>query len=274
MSYRRDTGAGPGTPAAPRYRSQRGFPRAGAGPGPPPAGLPAGLYTARVDSAELTSWSVILRAAAGEAPDRETFSRRYGPVIRAYLAARWRLSQEHDAVADATSEVFVECFKRDGALSRVDRNRPGGFRAFLYGVVRNVALMAERKLARSRDLPGSGAPELDDLAAADASLSAVFDRALAETIVQEARVLMNARAQRSDAARRRFEVMALRFERGMPPRDIAQSTDLPVTRVYELLKEARRDFRTALLEVLAAYHPGSTEAELERHGMELLQSLR
>jgi RNA polymerase sigma factor (sigma-70 family) len=227
-----------------------------------------------VDSAELTSWSVILRAAAGEATDRETFSRRYGPVIRAYLAARWRRAQDHDVVADATSEVFIECFKRDGALSRVDRNRPGGFRAFLYGVVRNVALMAERRLARTRDHAGDGKTELDELAADDATLSQVFDRAFAETIVQEARVLMGARAQRSEAARRRFEVMALRFERGLPPREIATTTALPVERVYEMLKEARRDFRAALLEVLASYHPGSTEAELEQHGMQLLQSLR
>ena len=40
---------------------------------------------------------------------------------------------------DVVQEVFVTCFKEDGPLSRADPERPGGFRAYLYGVVRNVA---------------------------------------------------------------------------------------------------------------------------------------
>ncbi|MBK8268830.1 MAG: hypothetical protein IPK83_11220 [Planctomycetes bacterium] len=32
---------------------------------------------------------------------------------------------------DAVQDVFLECFRPDGALDRLDVHRPGGFRAFL-----------------------------------------------------------------------------------------------------------------------------------------------
>lgn len=227
-----------------------------------------------MNSADLTSWSLILGAAAGQALDRDAFARSYGPIIRAYLAARWRLPFEHAAVADATSEVFVECFKGGGALERVDSRRPGGFRAFLYGVVRNVALMTERKLARRRDAPAPGDVDLDQVADSEATLSRVFDRAWAETVVQEARGRMAERAGRSPAAKRRFEALSLRFEQGHAPRHIAETTGVPVERVYEVLREARAEFRAALLEVMAAYHPTSNEIQLEALCVELLASLR
>ena len=43
-----------------------------------------------MDPAGSTCWTVIQGAAAGSAADRQDFARRYTPVIRAYLAARWR----------------------------------------------------------------------------------------------------------------------------------------------------------------------------------------
>ena len=46
---------------------------------------------------------------------------------------------------DVVQEVFLACFKEDGPLSRADPERPGGFRAYLYGVVRNVARGVEKK---------------------------------------------------------------------------------------------------------------------------------
>jgi len=36
---------------------------------------------------------MIRGAAAGEVAERERFARRYIPVVRAYLVARWRISQ-------------------------------------------------------------------------------------------------------------------------------------------------------------------------------------
>ncbi len=225
-----------------------------------------------VNSADFTSWSMILGAAQGRAVDRDLFSRRYGPVIRTYLSARWRLDRDAPAVADATNDVFVDCFKENGALTRVDREFVGGFRAFLYGVVRNVALMAERRHARRRDAPGGFAVE--NIADSEASLSRVFDRAWAESVVQEARDKMGQRATRSETSARRYRALAMRFERGMPPREIAAELDVPVERIYEALREARVEFKAVLLEVMAGYHPRASEAELERHCVELLSALR
>src|SRR6185437_2518113 len=43
---------------------------------------------------------------------------------------------------------FVECFKQGGMLAHVERDRSGGFRAFLFGVVRNVARRSETRRGR------------------------------------------------------------------------------------------------------------------------------
>lgn len=227
-----------------------------------------------MNSADATSWSLILGAAAGKALDRETFARLYGPVIRAYLAARWHLSFEHAAVQDGTSDVFVECFKGGGALDRVDSRRPGGFRAYLYGIVRNVALMTERKLARRKDGPAAGGLDLDALPDAEDTLSRVFDRAWAEAVVRQARGRMAERAARSPAAQRRLQALTMRFEQGQAPRHIAEAFDVPVERVYEILREARAEFRVSLVELMASYHPTCTQAEVESLCVDLLGSLR
>ncbi len=71
-----------------------------------------------------TCWTVIEGAAAGRVTDREEFARRYGPVVRACLAARWRPADAH-TLDDAVQEVFVECFKRGGVLDRAGRDRGG-----------------------------------------------------------------------------------------------------------------------------------------------------
>src|SRR5262245_61258276 len=102
---------------------------------------------------ESTCWTEIHAAAVGGAADREPFALRYGPVVRAYLAARWRGSPCLADLDDAVQEVFVECFRRGGALERVEPDRAGGFRPFLFGVVRNVALRLEARRARRREGP-------------------------------------------------------------------------------------------------------------------------
>src|SRR5262249_46734204 len=87
-------------------------------------------------SAESTCWTVIAGPAAGHGPDREQFARLYTPVVRAWLGARWR---QHPLLADlddAVQEVFVECFRAGGVLQRADPERAGGFRPFLFGVIR------------------------------------------------------------------------------------------------------------------------------------------
>src|SRR3954454_2218485 len=97
---------------------------------------------------ESTCWTVIRAAAAGSAADREELARRYLGVVRAYLAARWRGSDRRPELDDATQEGVVECFRPGGAVEVAGDGRVPSFRAFLYGVIRNVARRFE-----SRSLP-------------------------------------------------------------------------------------------------------------------------
>ncbi|MCK6461756.1 MAG: sigma-70 family RNA polymerase sigma factor, partial [Planctomycetes bacterium] len=92
-----------------------------------------------MSSPDSTRWTIIRAAAAGSVPDRAEFARRYASVIRSYLGARWRNGPLLDEIDDAAQEVFVQCFRPAGALEGVDAERSGGFRAYLLGVVRNVA---------------------------------------------------------------------------------------------------------------------------------------
>ena len=79
-------------------------------------------------------------------------------------------------VDEGTQEVFVECFKSGGVLDRVSKDRPKELRAFLYGVVRNVARLIERRWTTSREISPPTHVDLDDLERSEATLSQVFDR--------------------------------------------------------------------------------------------------
>src|SRR6516165_3948292 len=100
-------------------------------------------------TAESTCWTVIRAAAAGSPADRDELARRYLGVVRAYLSARWRGSAPRDDLDDAVQEVFVECFRAGGALDAAGAGRVPHFRAFLYGVVRNVARRFEGRPMRA-----------------------------------------------------------------------------------------------------------------------------
>jgi RNA polymerase sigma-70 factor (ECF subfamily) len=215
-----------------------------------------------------TCWTIIEGAAAGRSEDREEFGRRYGPVVRAYLAARWRPADTH-ALDDAVQEVFVECFKSGGVLDRADRDR-GGFRAFLFGVVRNVALRAEAKRARRRE---RGGVDLERVPDDESSLSRVFDRAWAKELMREAAQEMRAAAgQAGEAARRRVELLRLRFHEGMPIRDIALRWGVEPAELHHEYARAREEFREVLMRLVAFHHPGPPE-EVERECVGLLEIL-
>src|SRR5262249_51193629 len=107
-----------------------------------------------MSTSESTCWTVIRAAAAGSPADRDELGRRYLGVVRAYLAARWRGSALRDNADDATQEVFVECFRQGGAVEAAGAGRVPAFRAFLYGVVRNVARRFESRPAVTRRVGG------------------------------------------------------------------------------------------------------------------------
>jgi RNA polymerase sigma-70 factor (ECF subfamily) len=226
-------------------------------------------------STDSTCWTILRDAAAGDREARELFAARYAPMVRAYLSARWRGSPLSQEVDDAVQEVFVECLKHDGALGRVSDDRPGGFRAFFYGLVRNVAWRVERTRARRREEQPAGTSEAVGLVVAESeeSLSHAFDRAWARMIMREAAERQAARAATSgDAARRRVELLRLRFQEGLPIRAIARRWGVEPAALHHEYARARAEFRDALLDVMASYHPDAP-GEAERDCRDLLTLL-
>src|SRR5262245_22901719 len=216
---------------------------------------------------ESTCWTVIRAAAAGSPTDREELARRYVSVVRAYLAARWRGSPLNAERDDAVQEVFVECFRRGGALETVGAGRVPSFRAFLYGVVRNVARRFEARPARPEG------PLPNEIDANEESQSRLFDRTWAEAIMAEAARLQRDRAaDRGPEAVRRVELLQLRFEENQPIRTIAERWGVDPDSLHRAYAIARQEFRAALLEVVAFHQPGSP-AELEQEAAGLLKAL-
>lgn len=217
---------------------------------------------------DTTHWSVVLGAAEQNPARRQAFGKQYLPIVRAYLAARWRLPADHERVEDAVQDVFVQCFRPGGALKHVDPIRPGGFRSFLFGVVRHVAIDAERQRYRLSGLAPNGGDNLDATEANEDLPSQVFDREWARMVAEQAFELMSARG--GGVAQRRIAVLRLRYYDGIPPREIAANARMDVRDVYRLLEAGRNQFRATMLEVMAKHHSGESRSELERRCCELI----
>ncbi len=216
---------------------------------------------------------MIQGAARGRKEDREKFAKLYAPVVRSYLGARWRHASRSHELDDAVQEVFLECFRSGGVLEKADADRPGGFRAFLYGVVRNVARRIESKRAKQRECSPSSRFDLDAVERNETTLSRMFDRAWAKSLLREAAALQTERAQKQgEAACKRVELLRLRFHENLPLREIARLWNVEVEALRWEYRRAREEFRRVLLEVMSFHHPGSA-AEIERECNELISSL-
>jgi RNA polymerase sigma factor (sigma-70 family) len=215
---------------------------------------------------ESTCWTVIHAAAQGNPAEREEVARRYLPIVYAYLATRWRGSSLKSHVDDAVQEVFIECFRQGGALEAVGLGRVPNFRAFLYGVVRNVARRFESRPVRE----AGPVPEVE---ANEASLSDLYERAWAQTMMAEAAQRQkNLAAERGDEALRRIELLRLRFEENLPIRTIAERWGVDAADLHHSYALARKEFKAALLDVVAFHQPG-TPAEVDAEAATLLKSL-
>lgn len=217
-------------------------------------------------NSESTCWTVILAAAAGSLADREELARRYLSVVRAYLGARWRGSVLRPELDDAVQEVFVQCFREGGAVEAAGVGRVPSFRAFLYGVIRNVARQFENRRVRTTG-------PLPEFATDQASQSQLFDRAWAQAIMVEAAQLQRTRAEeRGGEAVQRVELLRLRFEENLPIRAIAERWGVDPAPLHHAYALARKEFKAALLEVVAFHQPGSA-IELEQEAASLLKAL-
>jgi RNA polymerase sigma-70 factor (ECF subfamily) len=219
-----------------------------------------------VTESQNTRWSLIQRAADGESAAREAFAERYESAIRAYLGARWRGTPVVGDLDDAVQDVFLDCFRDGGALVRAEPERPGGFRAYLYGIVRNVARRIEERRHRRREVQPGSHLDLGAIRAREEPLSRVFDRAWALGIVRQAARLQRRRAaDKGEVARRRVEVLRRRYREGQPVRDIARDMNEDPVKIHADHARARTDFKSCLREVLRAHHPDSeVEAECAR----------
>lgn len=204
---------------------------------------------------------MIRDAAGGDAEARQAFAQRYEQIVRAYLLARWGSSPLSQDVEDAIQEVFVEAFRDGGVLQRVDPDSPGGFRAFFYGVVRNVARRAESRHGRRRDRQAGTAFFSEAVDRDEERLSQIFDRQWATAVMREAASHQRSLAESKGAeAQRRVELLRLRFAEGRPIREIARLWDADPTDLHRQYARARKEFQQALAEVVAFHHPGPPEA--------------
>ncbi len=220
-----------------------------------------------------TCWTVIEAAAAGSAEEREAFAQHYYPMVKAYLSARWSHSNYQQDLEDAIQEVFVECFKHGGVLEKANRSSASGFRAFLYGTTRNVALRTETRRARAKEQAPANEEELAQVESREEKLSAVFDRAWATALLREAGQKQKEFAQaKGEAALQRVELLRLRFQQGKPIREIAQLWQCDAAKLHHEYAQAREEFKRALLEVVAFHHPG-TDEEINQECSQLLTML-
>jgi DNA-directed RNA polymerase specialized sigma24 family protein len=108
---------------------------------------------------------------------------------------------------------------------------------------------------------GSG---IDAIKARDPSLSALFDREWARTLLRLAGERMRACAERgSPGARLRVELLRLRFTEGLPIREIAARWDVDPDSVHRAYGRAREEFKLCLRQVVAD-HAVRSETDLER----------
>jgi len=214
-----------------------------------------------------TRWTVIRGAADGDESARRHFAGRYEAVIRGYLGARWRGSPLLAEIDDATQEVFLACFREDGALSRVNEEGPGRFRTYLFGVTRNIARRVEEKAQQRRE------QSLDsDQVAGDPSLSDAFDRAWARQLVHRAARLHRSRAV-DERAQKRVELLELRFGEGLPIREIAARWEADAAVLHREYAKARQEFQDALREVVREEEGGAAES-VEKECVRLISIFR
>lgn len=214
-----------------------------------------------------TSWTLIHAAADGSATALDHFAKRYERIVRSCLVTRWRNSWRIGMLDDAVQEVFVECIRPGGALSKASSNFPGGFRAYLFGVTRNVMRRYE-----SKPLPG---PEIvQDIIADEATVGGIFDREYARSIVKEASEHQRETAKiKGEEFLQRVELLHLRFYEGLPIREIANRWSTDAAWLHRQYAKAREEFLTALMEVVAASQPTASYAENQSTCRELLALL-
>lgn len=231
-------------------------------------------YTAIYMSTITTCWTLIDAAAEGVSDEQQAFAARYEPLIRAYLGARWKHSPLAQEIGDASQDFFVECFRDDGPLGRAERGREGGFRAFLYGIARMIALRWEERISRQLARPMAGEIDLALIESDETQLSQIFDRSWARVILEGAWQRHQEQAELlGPEAEKRVELLRLRFREGLPIREIAKLWQAEAAYLHREYSKARDEFSQALYDVVAFHHPTASSGDIQRECLELLSAL-
>jgi len=115
----------------------------------------------------------------------------------------------------------------------------------------------------------------EDHAADDTSQSRAFDRAWARSLLQEAALVQAETAARSgERALKRIELLQLRFQQGLPIREIAARWNEDAVKLHHEYATARDEFRAALKSVMAFHLPAESERELEAACKDVLGLLK
>ena len=209
-------------------------------------------------------------AAAGDCEAKEAFGRRYLPVVRNYLGARWRDMRHARYTDDATQEVFFEFLREKGALHRAIADANRSFGAYLFGVTCNVARRYESGQRSASERLGSEPLDEFEFAGPEEPASEIFQKGWASALIEAAGERLRELAEDADdAARRRVELLDLRFADGLPIRDIAKRWGEDPTHVHREYARARKEFHAALKETIVFHHPGSP-ASVEKELVEIL----
>jgi DNA-directed RNA polymerase specialized sigma24 family protein len=216
---------------------------------------------------------MIADARCGNREARERFAKLYEPLVKGYLAKRWRLPISHGRVLDASQEVFYQCYKADGILSNSRATYRQRFHTYLRGAVRRVAANMDRQRIVNRDRIKGLPQNLDDAEQqTEASLSRVFDIAWTRIVISEAGLIAQEQADGNSSRTLGLRALRLRHADGYGCREIASHLGVDQEGVYEILRVAKKDFRIAMLTVMSTYYPNMTETELQSECSKLASS--
>ncbi len=211
-----------------------------------------------------TCWTLIHSAANGSASAINQFAIRYEPILRQCLRYRWTGPKRARLIDDAIQEIFVECIRPGGVLAKANSQYPSGFRAFLYGVTRNV-------MRRFESRPDWHSFTDKDPAADESSLGNIFDREFARAVMKEASQLQYRNAElQGPAALKRVELLRARFHDDLSIREIAKRWSVEPAWLHREYARARDEFRDALLTIIGLQQPLASNAENEETCRQLL----
>ena len=208
-----------------------------------------------METGHSTCWMVIRGAKQGRDADRNRFTRRYMPIVRSYLQARWSKSSMAIDVDDATQAVFSDCFRLDAA----GVGAPGSFRPRSPGL----------------DAGGRGAlraspPACTHGGGGKGPVRAVRPRLCRRGSRGGARASRG--AGRAPATRPHASApnsCACGSKRKLRIEQIARRWGVDAETLHDAYTRAKEEFRRALIDVVA-FHHGGTRDEVVRECGRLL----